>query len=83
MLWLPGPTFPVALLVFGLLMWWTRMSPQWVAAMICLAAIAFPLGRVLRIEWIAYLFDLLVIIPFALLAWRAWNREHPGREIDG
>ncbi|MUL41459.1 hypothetical protein FZ103_09775 [Streptomonospora sp. PA3] len=73
-LWLPGPVFPLALFVFGILLWWTRMSPWWVAALICLAAITFPLGRALRLEWVAYLADLLVIVPFALLAWRAWHR---------
>ncbi|MER5393041.1 hypothetical protein [Saccharopolyspora sp. NPDC002686] len=73
-LWLPGPTFPLSLLVFGVLLLWTRMSPWWVAALICLAAVAFPLGRVLRLEWVAYLVDLLVIIPFAHLAWSAWHR---------
>lgn len=74
-LWLPGPTFPGALLVFGLLLFWTRMSPWWDATLICLAAVAFPLGRVLRLEWVAYVVDLLVIIAFAHLAWRAWHRD--------
>ncbi|WP_461003045.1 hypothetical protein [Streptomonospora sediminis] len=72
-LWLPGPVFPLALLVFGLIIAWTRTSPLWVAALICLAAIAFPAGRVLRLEWVAYLVDVLVIVPFAHLAWRAWH----------
>lgn len=74
-LWLPGPVFPLSLVVFGLLVWRTRMSPWWVAALICLAGIAFPLGRVLRLEWVAYVVDLLVIVAFAQLAWRAWQRS--------
>ncbi|TDD05323.1 hypothetical protein E1181_15505 [Saccharopolyspora terrae] len=74
-LWLPGPVFPGALLVFGVLLFWTRMSPWWDAALICLAAVAFPLGRVLRLEWVAYVVDLLVIVAFAHLAWRAWRRS--------
>ncbi|MEV6229915.1 hypothetical protein AB0L88_18840 [Saccharopolyspora shandongensis] len=73
-LWLPGPTFPLALLVFGVLLFWTRLSPRWVAVLICLAAVVFPLGRVLRLEWVAYIVDLLVIVPFAQLAWSAWHR---------
>ncbi|PWU56763.1 hypothetical protein DLJ47_04990 [Micromonospora sp. S4605] len=73
-LWLPGPTFPLSLLVFGILLGWTRLSQRWVAALICLAAIAFPVGRVLRLEWVAYLVDLLVIVPFSQLAWCAWRR---------
>ncbi|GAA2804321.1 hypothetical protein [Saccharopolyspora taberi] len=73
-LWLPGPAFPLSLLVFGMLVGWTRMSPWWVAVLICVAAIAFPLGRVLRLDWVAYVVDLLVIVPFTQLAWRAWHR---------
>ncbi|MDI2032509.1 hypothetical protein QFW96_28075 [Saccharopolyspora sp. TS4A08] len=73
-LWLPGPAFPAAMLVFGVLLVWTRSAPWWDAALICLAAVAFPLGRVLRLEWVAYVVDLLVIVAFAHLAWRAWRR---------
>jgi hypothetical protein len=73
-LWLPGPTFPLALLVFGLLLGWNRMSPRWVAILICIAAIIFPLGRVLRVDWVAYFADLLMVLPFGYLAWRAWQR---------
>jgi hypothetical protein len=73
-LWIPGPFFPLSLLVFGVLIGWTRMSPWWVSVLICLAAVAFPLGRVLRLEWVAYIADLLVVIPFSQLAWRAWRR---------
>jgi hypothetical protein len=74
-LWLPGPTFPLALLIFGLLIGWNRMSPRWVAILICVAAITFPLSRVFRVDWIAYIADLLMILPFGYLAWRAWR--HP------
>lgn len=73
-LWLPGPAFPAALLVFGLLLFWTRSAPRWTAALICLAAIAFPLGRALRLEWTAYAADFLAVLAFAHLAWHAWHR---------
>lgn len=73
-LWLPGPVFPLSLLVFGVLLGWTRSASWWVSALICLASITFPLGRALRLEWIAYVADLLVVIPFAQLAWHAWHR---------
>lgn len=73
MLWLPGPIFPLALFVFGLMIGWTRTSPRWAAVFICVAAIAFPAGRVLRVDWIAYLADLLLVLPFSYLAWQAWR----------
>jgi hypothetical protein len=73
-LWLPGPTFPLALLIFGLLLERNRMSPRWVAILICIAAIMFPLARVLRVDWVAYIADLLMVPPFGYLAWRAWRQ---------
>lgn len=73
-LWLPGPVFPLALFVFGLMIGWTRASPRWTAVFICAAAIAFPAGRVLRVDWVAYLADLLLVLPFSYLAWHAWRR---------
>lgn len=73
-LWLPGPTFPLSLLVFGVILGWTRTSPGWVAVLLCLAAIAFPLSRVVRLDWVAYIADLLMVLPFCHLAWRAWQR---------
>ncbi|MFY7070029.1 hypothetical protein ACOQFV_29590 [Nocardiopsis changdeensis] len=80
LLWLPGPVFPLSLFIFGLMAGWTRIAPRWVAAFICIAAVAFPAGRVLRLEWVAYAADLLVVLPFAYLAWHAWNRaeDAPG-----
>jgi hypothetical protein len=73
-LWLPGPTFPLALLVFGLLLGWNQMAPRWVATLICVAALIFPLSRVLRIDGVAYVADILMVLPFGYLAWRAWRR---------
>lgn len=73
-LWLPGPTFPLSMIVLGLLLLHTRLEPWWVAVLICLAGIAFPVARVLRLEWVAYLVDVLVLVSFAQLAWHAWYR---------
>ncbi|RRO14721.1 hypothetical protein EIL87_18425 [Saccharopolyspora rhizosphaerae] len=80
-LWLPGPAFPAAMFVYGALLLWTRAAPPWDTALICLAAVAFPLGRVLRWEWVAYVVDVLVIVAFTHLARRAWQRtrEPAGR----
>lgn len=74
-LWLPGPTFPLALLAFGVILGRTRMSPRWVAVLLCFAAIIFPLARVLRLDWVAYIADLLMLLPFCHLAWHAWQRS--------
>lgn len=61
--------------------------------MLCLAAIAFPLARVLRIDWVACIADLLMVLAFGLLAWRAWQRpvaaatcgwrERAGNQVGG
>jgi hypothetical protein len=78
LLWLPGPAFPLSLFAFGLMISWTRIAPKWVAIFICIAAIAFPAGRVLRLEWVSYVADLLVVLPFFYLAWHAWHNKERG-----
>jgi hypothetical protein len=80
-LWLPGPAFPLSILLFGMMIGWTGVAPRWAAVFICIAAVAFPVGRVLRLEWVAYVVDFLVVLPFSYLAWRAWHRaENASRE---
>lgn len=74
-LWLPGPTFPLALLAFAALLARTRTAPRWVVLTLCLAAIAFPVARVLRADWIALAADWLMVLPFGRLAWDAWQRS--------
>jgi hypothetical protein len=44
--------------------------PVWIGILFCLAAIAFPLSRIPRIEWMAHIADPAMLIPSAAMAWQ-------------
>ena len=65
-----GPLFPLSMLVLGITLMLKRSVPAWTALLFCLAAIAFPLSRIPRIEWMAHIADLAMLIPSAAIAWQ-------------
>jgi hypothetical protein len=82
LLFWPGPLFPLSLLVLGIQLARKRVIPGWVAAMVCLGALAFPVSRIPRIEWIAHTADVLLAIPLFYLGCRGmfsndFNRNLP------
>lgn len=58
-----GPLFPLSMLILGVVMLFTKSIKPWVAVLLCLAAIAFPLSRISRNISIAHAADLLLMIP--------------------
>jgi hypothetical protein len=64
-----GPLFPFALLLIGIGLGRTRLSPLWTSVLICVAGVAFPLSRVPRIGWLAHLVDLLILVAFGYLGY--------------
>ena len=64
-----GPLFPLSLLILGVNLMLKRSVPVWIAALFCLAALAFPLSRIPRIEWIAHIADLAMLIPCFAIGW--------------
>ncbi len=69
LLWWPGPLFPLSMFVLGIVLAWTRLAPRWNGVLVCVAAIAFPASRIPRIEWVAHIVDVLLLVPFAYLGW--------------
>ena len=63
-----GPLFPLSLLVLGINLLLKRSVPVWIGILFCLAAIAFPLSRIPRIEWIAHMADVAMLIPSVAMA---------------
>ena len=70
LLFWPGPLFPLSLFVLGIQLARKRVIPGWAAALIGLGALAFPVSRIPRIEWVAHTADLLLAIPFCYLGCR-------------
>lgn len=71
-----GPLFPLSLLVLGINLIRKKAVAAWLGTLICLGAIAFPLGRIFRIEWVAHCTDLLFAIPFILIGWQFIYKPH-------
>jgi len=62
-----GPLFPLSLLVLGINLIRKKAVSGWLGIMICIGAVAFPFGRILRNEMIAHLTDLLFVVPFVVI----------------
>ncbi|WP_241387265.1 hypothetical protein [Rhodococcus sp. CH91] len=75
-----GPIFPLAIGVLGILYWFTDSAPRWASILLCIAAVAFPLARVVRLEWVAIVADVIMVVAFWYLAWIRWRRA--GRMFD-
>jgi hypothetical protein len=65
----PGPLFPLSLLILGAMLIRTRSIPLWTGLLICIAAIAFPVSRIPRIDLLAHLADVLLLVPLAYTGW--------------
>jgi hypothetical protein len=72
-----GPAFPASILLLGVLLLRLRLVPVWVSALLMAGAMAFPVSRITRIAEIAHAADLLLLIPFAYLAWQTWQSSRP------
>jgi hypothetical protein len=66
-LWLPGPVFPIALAVLGLALAWTRVVPRWTAALLAAAGFLWPVSRIPRVEALAHVADLTLLVPSVVL----------------
>jgi hypothetical protein len=51
------------LLVLGITLLRTKAVAAWIAILLFIGAIAFPASRIPRIEWIAHIADILLLVP--------------------
>ena len=63
LLFATGPLFPLSLLLLGINFIRTKTVHLWIGLLFCLGAIAFPLSRIPRIEFVAHIADVLLLIP--------------------
>lgn len=63
-----GPLFPLSILILGINLILKRSVAVWIGILFCLGAVAFPLSRVPRIEWIAHVADFFMLIPSLAIA---------------
>jgi hypothetical protein len=62
-----GPLAPLSLIVLGIVLMKTKTVDFRIVLLILLGGIAFPISRILRIEWAAHVADLLLLIPLSVL----------------
>lgn len=67
---LPGALFPLALLVCAAALLRAGAVPSWCGALLGLGAVAFPLSRIPRVQWLAVAADLLLALPLLWLGWQ-------------
>ncbi|WP_413667846.1 hypothetical protein ACEN9X_25690 [Mucilaginibacter sp. Mucisp86] len=62
-----GPLFPLSLLVLAINLVRKKAVPVWLGLLIGLAAVAFPVSRILRISLVAHLADILLLLPLTII----------------
>lgn len=66
----PGLLFPLSIVVLPVLLWRLKAIPAWCMILLCLGGLSFPMGRIPRIQAIAHVTDLVMLVGLAPVAWR-------------
>lgn len=74
-----GPAFPLSMLILGGFLIYRKKAAVLTGILIILGAIAFPVSRIARTEWIAHMADLILLAGIVLLVLA--TREHKPAEI--
>lgn len=65
-----GPLAPLSLLILGIVLLRTTSVDAFIAILIIIGAVLFPVGRISRTEWIAHVCDIFFLVPFSILGMR-------------
>lgn len=79
--WLAGPAFPMSILVLGIMLSVKKIVPLWTGLLLSAGGLLFPLSRILRIELLAHLVDLLMLVPLWYLAFAGARNAEPRRPL--
>ena len=78
-----GPLAPLSILLLGILFFKTKTTKPWVAVMIIIGAIAFPVSRISRNEWLAHISDILLLVPLLYLAIQNFSQKKSTEKLYG
>jgi len=70
---LPGPLFPLGLLILGIVLLKTKSVSQIASIALIFCAIAFPVGRFSGVFGFVLVSDILLVISFCLIGWQVFN----------
>ncbi|MEZ4919960.1 MAG: hypothetical protein R2792_12730 [Saprospiraceae bacterium] len=76
-LFLPGILFPFSLLAIGFFLWRKNKVSLVAGGLTMLGAIGFPLSRIPRIELIAHIDNLILLLAGILVAYELYLKENP------
>ncbi|CAA9433864.1 MAG: hypothetical protein AVDCRST_MAG15-3036 [uncultured Rubellimicrobium sp.] len=72
-----GILFPIALLTLGVGLFRTGVAPTWLAALLGIGAIAWPVGHIGSMQLVQHLADALVLVPLVWLGLRSLTNATP------
>jgi hypothetical protein len=75
LLFASGPLFPLSIVVLGIMLSTTKTLPVWQPVLFSLAGVFFPISRIIRVQSIAHLADLLFFITCIMMALRFFKRQ--------
>lgn len=73
-LYLPGLLFPLSLLVLGFLLYRTKTVESWLAILLMVGAIGFPLSRIPREPLLAHADNFILVLSHSLIAMRHFRK---------
>jgi hypothetical protein len=78
LLFASGPIFPLSMLILGIQMLRKKVVPLGIALLLCIAGIAFPVSRISRIEIIAHIADLALLVPCLYISFKGLHKQAAG-----
>jgi hypothetical protein len=72
-----GILFPISLLTLSVGLFRTGVSPAWVAALLGIGAIAFPVGHIGSIQLIQHVAETVLLVPLVWLGLRSFTGPTP------
>lgn len=75
-----GPLAPLSLIVLGIVLLRTKSVDVFIAILIIIGAVLFPIARISRTEWIAHVCDVFLLVPFSVLGMRILTVNQNGTQ---
>ncbi|MCB0665039.1 MAG: hypothetical protein KDC80_04420 [Saprospiraceae bacterium] len=78
-LFIPGALFPLSMIILGIQLWRFRKVSPVTSLIFCIGALCFPLSRIPRIDLLAHLDNLLLIVAHLMVAWELYLKDQFSR----
>lgn len=79
--WIAGPAFPISIFLLGVMLTVKKTIPVWCGTLLAVGGLLFPVSRILRIEWVGHLVDVMMLAPLWWVAFYKYNA--PVKALNG